>query len=395
MGVSQPTGGVPAGPRGPVRRPAASPRAPGTPAECRSRRSRGPGRTRRVGTPFREPPHVPVVPRRADDRRRRQRPRPARQPNRRAIRQVIRKTNAQQGEVDPEKRQKVRLPGDRHVPPPHLLTEGDDTQCHHPGGRSAGQGPRDAPRRRARKEGNNDQDDQGQAVKQVKLLRGHAFPSRRQRFGVEPRRARQDTTERGTPADAYAADGRRLQRPVSQPISRVGAPGPSSPRTRLDPMTDRRSKAFRPIGPQMRENEVSSLITGVRMIRNRFREVDQMPRMERSRVAAVVTGLIAEIARPRSCRSPCHAASTGLRPARRCGSVVRPLRPAGASGTKEAALTEQKRPPIHNDSINVLIAECRIRWRREIRCHRQRGAKFPRRSEYRHRFVFEIGSVWL
>jgi len=36
-----------------------------------------------------------------------------------------------------------------------------------------------------------------------------------QRRGVQPRRARQDTTERGDPADAHAAAGRRLQRRVT------------------------------------------------------------------------------------------------------------------------------------------------------------------------------------
>lgn len=42
-------------------------------------------------------------------------------------------------------------------------------------------------------------------------------PSLRARLGVQPRRARQHTTERGDPAGAHAAAGRRLQRRVSQP----------------------------------------------------------------------------------------------------------------------------------------------------------------------------------
>lgn len=60
--------------------------------------------------------------------------------------------------------QEVRLPGDRHVPPLHLLAEGDDAH-RHPEGRPADQSPRDAPRHRARQDGDNDQDDQADAVK--------------------------------------------------------------------------------------------------------------------------------------------------------------------------------------------------------------------------------------
>ncbi len=130
---------------------------------CGDREDRG--EPRPVAAPFREPPHVPVVPRRADDGRRRDghgQPAPAEpagdppgdEEDERA-----------EGEVDPQERQEVRLPGDRHVPPPRILTEGDDTHYHHTGSRPAGLGPRDAPRRRAREDGDNDQDDQSQGVK--------------------------------------------------------------------------------------------------------------------------------------------------------------------------------------------------------------------------------------
>jgi hypothetical protein len=43
-----------------------------------------------------------------------------------------------------------------------------------PESRPADQCARDAPRRRARQDGDNDQDDQADAVKQVELLLGHA-----------------------------------------------------------------------------------------------------------------------------------------------------------------------------------------------------------------------------
>jgi len=88
-----------------------------------------------------------------------------RQPNRRAIRQVMRKTNAQRAESIHSSVRKYGFPGDRHVPPPHLLTKGDDPQPHYTDGCPAGQGTRDAPRRRAREESDNDQEGQVQEVK--------------------------------------------------------------------------------------------------------------------------------------------------------------------------------------------------------------------------------------
>ena len=113
-----------------------------------------------VGAPLREPRHVPVVPRRADDRRddhEHRQPAPAEPAGDPPGDEVDERT---QGEVDQQERQEVRLPGDRHVPPPHLLTEGDDAQGHHTEGYPASHGPRDAPRRRTREEGDNDQDGQ-------------------------------------------------------------------------------------------------------------------------------------------------------------------------------------------------------------------------------------------
>jgi hypothetical protein len=50
-----------------------------------------------------------------------------------------------------------------------MLAEGDDRQPHRIHDRQAGQGTREAPRRRPRQDGDDDQDDQVQAVEQVKL----------------------------------------------------------------------------------------------------------------------------------------------------------------------------------------------------------------------------------
>src|SRR4030095_959643 len=58
--------------------------------------------------------------------------------------------------------------------PACLHAEGDDAQGHHPEGCPAGQSTHDATRRRARKDGDYEEDDEADAVKQVELLCGHA-----------------------------------------------------------------------------------------------------------------------------------------------------------------------------------------------------------------------------
>src|SRR5260370_18579103 len=60
------------------------------------------------------------------------------------------------------------------MPSRHRLTEGDGAQGHQTEGCPAGQGPRNAARGRTREEGDNDQDEEAEAVEQVELQRRHA-----------------------------------------------------------------------------------------------------------------------------------------------------------------------------------------------------------------------------
>jgi len=74
-----------------------------------------------------------------------------RQPNRRAIRQVMRKMNAHSAKPMSIN---VRKYGSQVI-----------AMCHHPDGCAASEGTRDAPRRGARDDGDDEQDNQVQAIK--------------------------------------------------------------------------------------------------------------------------------------------------------------------------------------------------------------------------------------
>ena len=139
----------------------------------RNRQERGD--SRRVGAPLREMLHVPVVPRRADDRQadsEHREPAPAESAGDPPRDEEDEPT---QRDTNPQDRLEVWIWGDDEVPPPDRLPEDDKTSSDDTAGHSAGQRSRNPAPVRARKEGDDDKHDEVEGVKEDDLLRGHGF----------------------------------------------------------------------------------------------------------------------------------------------------------------------------------------------------------------------------